>query len=333
MGSKGKYTALTNWLQQCHKERIRITFLELNTIIPLPPSAYRDRPSWANCTTKNSTSFQRSWLNAGYCVAQISLVEKWVEFARTDAPKVPSRIKKQRHVPVTHKDEILLTVPDNLVELTMDEFLMVQLTKENAEIVEACIARDPKYQSKGKQVMEHYFSAGDHSANAYYEIINRIATENSTRTSAKTMKCLAVYCANSSNHFLERLKKGDPYLVDDLLQHLVDTGNRKDKSLASKLCRYINEWYFGGCAYTINDSVVRAMLPYYLAYYKIDRTLWLGKKFDELSYIEFYEIFSALRDACGSLNNHQLDHLIWYAYKNDTIRREIGIALAKVLVS
>lgn len=241
-----------------------------------------------------------------------------------------ARIKK-RAVPTTYEDELLLTVPDNLLGLTNDEYLMVQLTKENSVIVEECIAEDPAYQSKGKAIMEKYFDAKDYSVDAYYNIINCIATENSTRTSKETKECMAAYCADPKNNFLGSIKAGDENLVDAILQHLLDNGSRKDKSLASKLCRYLNEWYYGGCAYTINDSVVRAILPYYLAYYKIDRKLWQGKNFEKLSYVEFYTIFSAVRDKVAVLNNHQLDHLIWYAYKNDSIRSEVAKALAQVL--
>lgn len=59
--------------------------------------------------------------------------------------------------------------------------------------------------------------------------------------------------------------------------------------------------------------------------------MWQGKNFEELSYIEFYTIFSAARDKVAVFNNHQLDHLIWYAYKNDSIRSEVAKALAQVL--
>lgn len=337
MAIGSKYAALTEWLLQCGIDTIKLTFSELSDIITIPPSAYRDRPSWANCTTQNSTSFQRSWLNAGYRVTGISLQEQWVEFSKGDVTVSPSRHTaavtriKKRAVPTTHEEELLLTIPDNLLGLTKDEYLMVQLTKGNSDIVEACIAVDPAYQSKGKAIMEQYFNAGDYSAKAFYDIINRIATENSTRTSKLTMECLAAYCADPANNFLGRIEAGEQELVDALLQHLVDNGSRKDKSLASKLCRYLNEWLYNGCAYTINDSVVRAILPYYLAYYKIDRALWQNKNFEELSYMEFYRIFSAVRDEIQVLNNHQLDHLIWYAYKNDSIRSEVAKALAQTL--
>ena len=334
---RNKYAALTDWLQHCGLDVIKLTFDELNDIITVPAYAYRDRPSWANCTTQNNTSFQRGWLHAGYRVKAISLQGQWVEFAKGDFIVIPrgrtamAQKTKKRAVPSSCEEEMLLTVPDSLLGLTKDRYLMVELTKENSDVVEACIAADPAYQSKGKTIMDSYFSAGDYSAKAYYDIINRIATENSTRTSKKAMECMATYCANPENNFLGRIEAGDLYLVDELIRYLVLNGSRRDKSLASKLCRYLNEWLYGGCAYTINDSVVRAILPYYLAYYGIDRSLWQGKNFEELSYIEFYKIFSAVRDAAKVLNNHQLDHLIWYTYKNDSIRSEVAKALAQIL--
>lgn len=237
--------------------------------------------------------------------------------------------KAHRDIPTTFQEELLLTVPDNLTALTKDEYLMVRLTKENADLVKACIMSDPQYQSKALAVLERY--SGDYSEKEYSDIIRQIAIENSTRTSKESISCLASYCADPENHFLDKLQSGDPLLVDALLNHLVENGYRKDKSLASKICRFLNEWIYGGCAYTINDSVVRAILPYYLAYYKIDGALWKNKHFAELSYIEFYKIYSALRDKVDVLNNHELDHLIWYAYKNDSIRSEVAKALSKVL--
>ncbi len=239
--------------------------------------------------------------------------------------------KAHRNTPSTFQEELLLTVPDNLTMLTKDEYLMVSLTKENAELVKACIIADPAYQPKALAVVKRYFAVGDHSEKAYYDIIHQIAIDNSTRTSKESKSCLAAYCAKPEHHFLDKLKSGDPLLVDTLLSHLVENGFRKDKSLASKVCRYLNEWLYGGCAYTINDSVVRAILPYYLAYYKIDDALWRNKNLEKLSYIEFYGIYSALRDKVAVLDNHQLDLLIWYVYKNDGIRYEVAKALSKVL--
>lgn len=332
-----KYAALTEYLIQSGKESVCMSFEDLNKIISVPAYAYTDRPSWANCTTKNATPFQRGWMGAGYRVSMIDLGGQRVEFTKspfaitTDKQPVSAIGRKQKAVPTTAAEEVLLTVPEDLTILERDEYLMVRLNKHNSDIVEGCIAKDPAYQSKGKAIMENRFRTGDYSTEAFYEIVNRIATENSTRTSKETMQCIAAYCADSNTHFLDRIKAGDQRLVDDLLQHLIKNGSRKDKSLASKICRYVNEWLYGSCDFTINDSVVRAIMPYYLAYYKIDRNLWYNKNFEELSYLEFYQLFNAMREHVAELNNHQLDHLIWYAYKNDSIRTEVAKALARTL--
>ena len=338
MARELRYAALTAYLRECNSEKVRLTFDELNAIITIPDYAYRHRPAWGNNTSGTASPFQRGWLDAGYAVFEINFAAEYVVFAKstmqvsqtgTHSAVVTVQRKPE---PQSAEEELQLTIPDNLTGLTADKYLMVALTKENSVIVEDCIAHDPAYQSKGESIMHSFFDHGDFSAEAYYAIINRIAAENSTRTPETSMRQLAAYCAEPGNHFLEKLEAGTPELVDVLTNYLTANGSRKDKSLCSKLCRYINEWHFGGCAYTINDSVVRAIMPYYLAYYKVDRALWQGKNFEELSYVEFYTIFTALRNCVPELNNHELDHLIWYAYKNDSIRSEVAKALAKALV-
>lgn len=80
MAIGGKYAPLTEWLQQCGKDSVRLTFDELNEIITLPSYAYKDRPSWANLT--KPTSFCAGWISAGYLVDSISLQEQWVVFCK-----------------------------------------------------------------------------------------------------------------------------------------------------------------------------------------------------------------------------------------------------------
>ena len=64
----------------------------------------------------------------------------------------------------------------------------------------------------------------------------------------------------------------------------------------------MNEWLYYEDSFTINDSVVRKVLPYYLAYYKIDKSLWYGKNLDDLSYVEFFRLFNALKDLILEMN-------------------------------
>lgn len=159
MAGRNKYAVLTDYLRQCTEKSIRFTFDELNAIVAIPSSAYYDRSSWANCTTKNKTPFQRSWMDTEYRVKDIKTQEKWVLFTKGDVTihheKQMDVIERSR--PTSFEEELLITVPNNLVDLSKDEYLMVQLTKENSELVESCIAKDPNYQSNGKAIMKQFF--------------------------------------------------------------------------------------------------------------------------------------------------------------------------------
>lgn len=92
-----KYAALTVWLQKCGKDRVKLSFDELNRIITIPQSAYKDRPAWAN--PAKPTSFCSAWLNAGYMVDSISLQEQWVVFRKGEAKARPQRSGERNHHP------------------------------------------------------------------------------------------------------------------------------------------------------------------------------------------------------------------------------------------
>ena len=103
MAIGSKYTPLTQWLQECGEDSVRLTFDELNTIITIPNYAYKDRPSWANLS--KPSSFCSGWMNAGYIVGAISLQEQWVEFCKGEAKahsvKQRTLIKKMDHKAIT----------------------------------------------------------------------------------------------------------------------------------------------------------------------------------------------------------------------------------------
>ena len=76
-----KYAPLTQWLQNCGQDTVRLTFSELDEIIPIPLSAYKDRPAWANSKASGSP-FQKGWMNAGYVVSAIDMKAGWVKFSK-----------------------------------------------------------------------------------------------------------------------------------------------------------------------------------------------------------------------------------------------------------
>ena len=95
-----KYAPLGNWLKEHGGDSVKLTFDELNQIIPIPNHAYKNRPSWANLS--NPASFCSSWISAGYVVDSISLEEEWVVFRKgevqghTHHSKPPYRVVDQK---------------------------------------------------------------------------------------------------------------------------------------------------------------------------------------------------------------------------------------------
>lgn len=95
-----KYAPLGKWLKEHGGDFVKLTFDELNQIIPIPNHAYKNRPSWANLS--NPASFCSSWISAGYVVDSISLEEQWVVFRKgevqghTHHSKPPYRVEDQK---------------------------------------------------------------------------------------------------------------------------------------------------------------------------------------------------------------------------------------------
>lgn len=71
-----KYIKITEWLTNCGRDKVHLTFQQVNEISKLPPSAYTNRQLWAN----SGQSFSNSWLSANYKVTFVDMSEQWVEF-------------------------------------------------------------------------------------------------------------------------------------------------------------------------------------------------------------------------------------------------------------
>lgn len=336
---KSKYKPLADYLSASNKNSVSLTFNQIEKILgfKLPPSSRKYRANWSN---NKMEALAWGWLPVGYESFDVRMSDEIANFT-----KVGNKLKSEKSKKSNRKqnsdlkrqienatDLIFLDVPNNLLKLEVDEYYMVKLTKTNSEIVEHELANDISYPQKAKKICEELIKRNnDFSSETFNIIIHRIAIENSTRSSKNTIDLLTDFALNSENQFLQRVKKGDLTLVDDITDYLFKNNNRRDKSLASKVCRYLNEWLFDKDDFTINDSVVRKVLPYYLAYYKIEKHYWANKNLDKLTYVEFFAIFEKIKEKLPELTRHELDHLLWYSYKNDNIRSTIAASLAKHL--
>ena len=76
-----KYRALSAYLSKSNRERVRLSFSEVEEILGtrLTPSARKNRANWANST---SQSLACSWLKVGYKVVEVNLQEEYVVFEK-----------------------------------------------------------------------------------------------------------------------------------------------------------------------------------------------------------------------------------------------------------
>ena len=81
LGVSKKYRLLADYLYNCNKETIKLSYDEIENILgfKLPNSALVHRAFWANTTTH---SIALSWLNVGYETAEVDLKNKYIVFEK-----------------------------------------------------------------------------------------------------------------------------------------------------------------------------------------------------------------------------------------------------------
>lgn len=79
-----KYDSLEAHLRNLRSDSVRLTFAEINKILPspLPPSAYEYPPFWSNTTVGSTHVWADAWQRAGWRVAGYSLEHRYVDFRR-----------------------------------------------------------------------------------------------------------------------------------------------------------------------------------------------------------------------------------------------------------
>ncbi|HEY0219736.1 MAG TPA: hypothetical protein VGC26_08240 [Afipia sp.] len=81
-----KYDRLGNFLQTQNRERVPMSFADIERITQtkLPPSAHRHRPWWSNNPTNSVLT--RVWLDAGFESEQVDMTGQKLVFRRVTAP-------------------------------------------------------------------------------------------------------------------------------------------------------------------------------------------------------------------------------------------------------
>ncbi len=204
--------------------------------------------------------------------------------------------------------------------------IVVKLTKKNAKLVKNVIKQDESYNVNFGQLIYLYYkfsNAGSFDKSdekALQNLIRMIDLDNNTQVwrylnKRQYIKNMVEYIVNPTNDFWTKLEQGNPALVDALVTQPKSTSTLTTgpKSLASKVCKFFSEYFYDKDYYYINDSVVRAVLPAYCAYYEIND----NKINDKISYSDLYAILSSLHAKASNLTKSELDSILWYCYRND----------------
>lgn len=216
-----------------------------------------------------------------------------------------------------------VSINDILTEL--DNYICL-LTRENADIIEKCIANDPNYPDIMSPIIKKVnLFQNNSSIKTIYNSLGRVELEdfvwkvaiaNSIQGKNLSVKTyMADYMLNKENQFFERLQVGELKLVEDLECFVYQSGNnvRHECSWCSKVCKFLHDYLFNNDAYYIYDNNVRNRLNDYRSYYELPQT---SMSILDVNNKEWYqnlcrsldELKNKLKD---KLNRSEIDHILW----------------------
>lgn len=245
----------------------------------------------------------------------------------------------------------------NAEEFELDKNGFVKLTKRNAILAQEKVNTsakdtDGKKASKTRKTLsairEDDFAKNDlyqliqdkmkkAFVEGFLEIIKKINDTNSTRLSAEEQNKFAEYIGRNKNEILDRIKRGDIDVVNDLAEAGTHTSkNRYNFSFASKFCTYISRYGFKEFdKFMPYDNILQNILPYYAwGYCGKDKILNFKEKRLYQEYItlvrKIIEQCQILYGAEGKLTLKEFDRLLWYKYKGFPGEDLIGLETSRI---
>ncbi len=251
---------------------------------------------------------------------------------------------------------------ENFYKFDLDKNQLPAFTKKNLVFLTALIQNDSSYRNSfdkdNPESSAFLLSKAFPTEDNIYDVVKRIDIENSTHLSVSGMKKegnkqnnqgISIFVEGLLERGLENIKKqiqhGVPEIVDELA---VLVPNRLNFSFATKFCTYCNRYCFGKDDYSIYDSVVSNILPYY-AYVYLGEKYWkdihsknprkkstIEKTFVKIknkdgkfqpNYAGYQkligEILCAIQEKSHTAVSRKIfDWMLWYYYKNDKRRQQ-----------
>lgn len=285
-----KYDALGRRLATSGLERVRLTYAELDALCGLPPTAYKDRPFWANTRRSNHA---KSWLQEGYVVDEVSL-GNFVVFQHDPVrAENPGRGRKSATRGIRRESPRKKKKPD------------VDIPKPCPEELEKWLA---SWERLGDYVaqeaaLDNLFLRHCPENKSISDVLLKVATLNtfySTNIFAVAPVARHIWKLNID----VRLAAGDLSLVEDLQRIEIDGKGKRFYSFATKYCSH-----HAPLAFPIYDSYVDKMLRYF----RDADDFCDFRNADLKNYQYFCEIIFRFRDAYGlqAYNVKDIDRYLW----------------------
>lgn len=248
----------------------------------------------------------------------------------------------------TIEKELQLAKTKMIEEVSYNGKSLAKLTRDNVAIVEAMIRNDSayirssdpnaapikkrngdfKYRGSSAFWMTHLRHAlidCDEEKYSYRRIITEavesVDRENSTHLNADGCGRQEIedriynFDRNELIWCLKYPEYDDLKLIREIARTTsAESRARTNVSFASKFCHYAAFYVFEGTKYQDNysiwDSILKAVLPFYLGYFGIK------DKFNLNDYGEYRKAVDTVRKASGiEISRNGFDHLLWYYHK------------------
>lgn len=244
---------------------------------------------------------------------------------------------------------------DDPYKFDLDKNGFPAFTEKNLKFLNALIENDSKYRLSF-DINNLNSSAGILSKEKFpkdkdkmLDVVRKIDKENSTHLSVSgyskenkenNNKGIDIFLeklfSNNIDSIENRIEKGDTALVDEMAKYVPGVTKL---SFASKFCTYCNRYCFNKDDYSIYDSVVCEILPYYLYVY-LGETYWgkvsgkTGRKTfnirnklnnNKINYGDYNNLIGMIIDKIQEktgikVSRKDFDLMLWYYYKGDKSR-------------
>lgn len=284
-----KYKNLTEFLLNCNKDIITLSYDDLKGIIgSIPASVYKYSAAWSD---RAGHSFSYGWLKAGYsCSAD--MIKQEVTFIRiSDIPLSIDQINRTKRKPDI-KETIVISSQD--LDTASNFVMNDTVYGPEAVVLESIFKEYPTHNSIESTVIKLCVMDVTHSTQVFKQ-----------KRRVNIVKLAEVI--NSIPSIDKRLEQGDLQLVNTIARLTAVNF----LSLASKYCALHNQIVYGKDDYYKYDSVLNNLINYkhrdYMGYHKM---------LDDIIFENNLEVIPNYRK--------KLDHFLWYKYKKKSNTRLLG---------